>query len=149
MIDAETTGSVDLSPLKDYLLPALAGKVTASVSGKTAAYLKNTRFGELFESGTGRKNKGHDFQTKDTIDIYRFKSKKPAYIVKAGVGISGLNYLEGFYKGSAKSRSGKTFQYKQPRPLLHDAKEYAESSAAAAWERMTAEVIDEAEKMIK
>ena len=109
MITLEVSGSIGLPP-SDFI-EELAAKSVASTSRRFAEYLKNRRFDELFETKTGK--------TKESIDIYRYKSKNPAYVVKAGVGIPGnLNYLMGLYRGRATSRSGKVFSYARPRDLL-------------------------------
>jgi hypothetical protein len=112
-VETEIKGSVDLSKISDFLLSALAGRTTAKVAGRFAEYLKNRRFEDLYENRTG--------ETKESIGAYRYKSKTPAYIVKAGLGIPGnLNYLAGLYRGEAVSRSGKRFSYARKRDLIND-----------------------------
>ena len=92
----------------------VAAVSVATASGRFTAYLRNQRFHKYFEDRTG--------ETRGSIGRYRYKTKAPAYVVKAGVGIPGsLNYLAGLYRGRAVSRSGKVFDYKGgARPMLEE-----------------------------
>jgi hypothetical protein len=109
-IEAEVAGGFP-GWLQGDFIEEVGAKSAASASHRFAEYLKNHRFDELFNDQTG--------ETKGSIDTYRFKGKKPAYVVKAGVGIPGnLNYLAGLYRGEARSRSGKLFSYARKRDLI-------------------------------
>jgi hypothetical protein len=109
-IEAEITGGFP-EWLQGGLIEELGAKSVASASRRFSEYLKNQRFDALFDDQTG--------ETKGSIGAYRFKGEKPAYLVKAGIGIPGnLNYLAGLYRGRAHSRSGKEFSYARKRNLI-------------------------------
>ena len=114
MISAEIKGgNISLMPLGDDFVESLAARSVAKISSEFAKFIKNRRFDELFNSQTGK--------TKESIGAYRYKSKAPTYLVRAGLGIPGnLNYLAGLYRGKAVSRSGKVFQYEKKRDLIND-----------------------------
>ena len=109
-LETETRGGISLKPYGD-LIESVAARSIASASGMFAEFLKNRRFDELFENRTG--------ETKNSIGSYRYKGKKPAYVVKAGAGIKGgLNYLLGLYRGyRGVSGSGKVM-YTKKRDLI-------------------------------
>ena len=112
MITAEAKGFDGLTDfLQSAFIEEAAARSIASASGKFTEFLKNSRFDELFNEQSGK--------TKSSIAKYRYKTKNPVYVVKAGAGIRGnLNYLAGLYKGQAVSRSGKVFHYSRKRDLI-------------------------------
>ena len=114
MIQAEAKGFDGPSAfLQSDFIEEVGAKSVASASGRFAEFLKNRRFDELFNDDTG--------ETKGSIGKYRYKTKNPAYVVKAGVRIPGnLNYLAGLYRGHAVTKSGKVFSYARKRDLIND-----------------------------
>jgi len=123
-IEAEVTGGFP-DWLQGDFIEEVGAKSVASASHRFIEYLKNHRFDELFDEGSDEnrkmKNGGLRISTRESIGTYRFKGKKPVYVVKAGVGIPGnLNYLAGLYRGKARSRSGKEFSYARKRDLLRE-----------------------------
>jgi len=114
MIKSEVKGSVNLGAIENDFVREVGAKSVATASRRFVEFLRYRRFDQLFNSDTG--------ETRDSIDTYRYKSKKmPAYVVKAGVGIPGnLNYLAGLYRGHAVSRSGKVFSFARQRNLIDD-----------------------------
>jgi hypothetical protein len=144
MMAAEMKGGISLAPIKDFFVETLAARVAAKISGEFAAYLKNSRFDELFEDRTG--------ETRESIGSYRYKSKAPAYTVRAGIGIPGnLNYLAGLYRGKAVSRGGKAFSYARKRGLVNDGWKAwgGAGKLSAAYEEILKGVIAEAEKKLE
>jgi hypothetical protein len=124
MIESETKGGFNFKPFSEYFFESISARITAKTAAEFVGYLKNRRFDELFHEGSIKNRRGKKtglirISTRDSIGMYRYKSKKPAYTVKAGIGIPGsLNYLEGLYKGGAVSKSGKPINYTRKRDLI-------------------------------
>ena len=144
MIDTEIKGSISLKPIEEFFIENIAARTTAKTAAEFVNYLKNRRFDELFENQTGK--------TRESIGLYRWKSKAPAYVVKAGVGVPGnLNYLAGLYRGKAVSRSGKVFSYARKRDLITEGWKVwdGDTQMANIGENMMQKSIGEAEKKIE
>jgi len=142
LVSAEAEGGINL-PIVDYFLEKLAARTVAKVSGEFAKHLERQRFNELFEDRTGK--------TKKSIGAYRDRSRVPAYIVKAGLGIpESLNYLAGLYRGRAVSRSGNPVSYSQRRDLINGGWKAwgGDGKINAAYEEMLKKVIGESEAEI-
>ena len=141
-MEAEATGGFDRlakNAREGYFTENVTAKGIATASRRFVEYLRNERFHEYFKSHKPKE------ETRNSIDTYRYKTKDPAYVVKAGVGIPGsLNYLAGLYRGQAVSRSGKVFDYKGgARPMLEES--WKAWGGKGTLEAITLEVL---EKMI-
>jgi hypothetical protein len=139
MIKVVSSGDFNM-PDSDFL-EVLAATSAAGASHRFLEFLKNRRFNELFQNQTD--------ETRESINTYRLRGKKPAYVVKAGVGILGnLNYLAGLYRGKAVSKSGKVFSYARKRDLIKDGWKAwgGEGKLKAASEEKLKKMIAEAEK---
>jgi len=111
MIKTDITGTISLKPFGTDFVEDIAAASAAKIANEFASYIRQHRFDEYYKNQTG--------ETKNSIGVFRMKSKVPAFTVRAGLGIRGnLNYLAGLYKGKSVSRSGKTFSYARPRDLM-------------------------------
>ena len=144
MITTERKGNISLKPIEEFFIRDISARSVAKVGREFSDFLKYRRFGELFEDQTG--------ETRESIGLHRARGKKPAYVVRAGIGIPGnLNYLKGLYRGRAVSRSGKVFSYARQRNLIDDGWRIwgAEQKAVAVGEEMLQRAVNEAEKKLE
>ena len=145
MIKGEIEGFDGLSKfMRSDFIEDVSAISAGSASRGFVEFLRNTHFDKLFNDQTG--------ETKSSIDTYRYRGKNPAYVVKAGVRIPGnLNYLAGLYRGRARTKSGKIFQYGRPRDLIIGGwKAYGGyEKLAATIQRVLNKKIEDAEKEMK
>jgi hypothetical protein len=153
-IGVETKGSVDMSRIAPFFIETLSGKAVAKVAAVFTQYLKDVQFKNFFVNRTD--------ETRESIGLYRGTSKKPVYVVKAGVDITGsLNYLMGLYRGEVnesvrKTKSGKiipvkAFRYSRPRNMLEESwKRWGgDEKAKAVGNEMIDRYIKEAEEKLE